>query len=615
MWSDSETNRDFLNFRAVADTAAELVFRANGKPLSMGVSGGWGVGKSSMVKLIRESLSAKFGGKFIFVEFNAWLYQGFDDARAALMEVIAHELVAYAKDNKPLLEEIKEFAGRIDWVRGASWVFRSVAAVKTAGVSEAVIAAAGKAIAHGETEDKNVQSVEKVEKEIASGSHGILKEKKKETPPKEINALRSHFAKILQQMGVALVVFVDDLDRCLPDTAIETLEAMRLFLFMDHTAFIIAADEKMIRQAVRLHFKDPNLDEELVTNYFDKLIQIPIRVPPLGTQEVRAYLFLLFIENSDIGADKKDEVRRRICQRLGESWQGKTVDREFVASLIESCPNKLKSQFELADRIAPILTTSKQIRGNPRLIKRFLNTLSIRLAMAAAQQVTVDEATLTKMLLFERCGDEKAYAALQQHINQRDDGKPVMLKVWEEAVMKGEKPELTTPWTGEFMQDWLALPPLLHDTDLRSVVYISREHLPIISRVEQLSSEASNLLEALVGIRQGASAQLISKLKALDKPDLALMTEKLVSRAKQVTEWSPPPILHALMAVVNADPDLGNVLSRLLVDLPPAQIKAPMVPLIEDKPWATEALKKWASHPDASKPVKNAIAPEKKGNR
>ena len=52
MWSDNETNRDFLNFRCVADTAAEMVVQANGQPLSLGVSGDWGVGKSSMLKLI-----------------------------------------------------------------------------------------------------------------------------------------------------------------------------------------------------------------------------------------------------------------------------------------------------------------------------------------------------------------------------------------------------------------------------------------------------------------------------------------------------------------------------------------------------------------------------------
>lgn len=86
MWSDNETSTDFLNFRTVADTAAEMIYRAGGKPLSMGISGGWGVGKSSMVKLIRESLAERFGEKFVFVEYNAWLYQGYDDAKAALLD-------------------------------------------------------------------------------------------------------------------------------------------------------------------------------------------------------------------------------------------------------------------------------------------------------------------------------------------------------------------------------------------------------------------------------------------------------------------------------------------------------------------------------------------------
>lgn len=98
MWSDNETNRDFLNFRIVADTIAELVVQAEGKPLSVGICGGWGVGKSSMVKLVQESLTESSSDKFVFVEFNAWLYQGFDDARAALMEIIARELVTSAKD-------------------------------------------------------------------------------------------------------------------------------------------------------------------------------------------------------------------------------------------------------------------------------------------------------------------------------------------------------------------------------------------------------------------------------------------------------------------------------------------------------------------------------------
>jgi predicted KAP-like P-loop ATPase len=71
-------------------------------------------------------------------------------------------------------------------------------------------------------------------------------------------------------------VLIDDLDRCLPETTISTLEAIRLFLFLKNTAFVIAADNDMIKHAVRKHFVGIENDL-LVTSYFDKLIQVPIR--------------------------------------------------------------------------------------------------------------------------------------------------------------------------------------------------------------------------------------------------------------------------------------------------------------------------------------------------
>ena len=73
----------------------------------------------------------------------------------------------------------------------------------------------------------------------------------------------------------------------LPNTAISTLEAMRLLLLVPQTAFIIAADEQMIRNAVRSHFGNIDLSDELVTSYFDNLIQISLRVPRLGANEAK----------------------------------------------------------------------------------------------------------------------------------------------------------------------------------------------------------------------------------------------------------------------------------------------------------------------------------------
>ena len=54
------------------------LFSKHSRPISIGVSGAWGVGKSSMIRLVRRALvdrAAKDSARFVFVQFNAWLYQ------------------------------------------------------------------------------------------------------------------------------------------------------------------------------------------------------------------------------------------------------------------------------------------------------------------------------------------------------------------------------------------------------------------------------------------------------------------------------------------------------------------------------------------------------------
>jgi predicted KAP-like P-loop ATPase len=102
-----------------------------------------------------------------------------------------------------------------------------------------------------------------------------------------------------------------------------------------------------------------------------------------------------------------------------------------------------------------------------------LNTLYLRLAAAKAQRVSVDEAALAKMLLFERCGKEEAHVSLLRQINEHSEGKPAFLKAWEEAAAKGEiVANMPAEWSGDFERGWLALGPSLHDVDLRAVVYV-----------------------------------------------------------------------------------------------------------------------------------------------
>lgn len=58
MWHDNETTVDYLNFGVVADACANLLQQADGAAISIGSSGGWGVGKSSLVRMVAHRLDA-----------------------------------------------------------------------------------------------------------------------------------------------------------------------------------------------------------------------------------------------------------------------------------------------------------------------------------------------------------------------------------------------------------------------------------------------------------------------------------------------------------------------------------------------------------------------------
>lgn len=76
-------------------------------------------------------------------------------------------------------------------------------------------------------------------------------------------------------------------------------------------------------------------------------------------------MMLLFVENSDLSTEVKEKIRARICQQLGQTWQGKRVDRAFVQSIHDDFDDELIGQFDTADRLAPLMTTASGIGGNP----------------------------------------------------------------------------------------------------------------------------------------------------------------------------------------------------------------------------------------------------------
>jgi predicted KAP-like P-loop ATPase len=211
VWSDNDTGTDFLNFRFIADIAAEMISQADGRPLSMGVSGSWGVGKSSMMKLLAASLRERSANKFLFVEFNAWLYQGYDDTRAALMETISSAVLKRTEDDKGVAEEVLEKAKglvvQVNWFRVATSGATAVASLALGLPPVGLIGdgvAAVKALVDGDIDQKDLTATLCVAKDGGEKAKSLLRERAvaAQTPPKAIHDFRADLESTLKSLDL-----------------------------------------------------------------------------------------------------------------------------------------------------------------------------------------------------------------------------------------------------------------------------------------------------------------------------------------------------------------------------------------------------------------------------
>ena len=254
--SDHETKVDLLNNEAIAKTIINLIQTKSDSPVTIGVHGDWGAGKSSVLEMISASLENQ--EEVICIKFNGWQFQGFEDAKIALIEGVVTELIANQTVMARASEEIKNVLRRIDWLKVAKkaggLAFTAFTGVPTLEQMTNVFSTLTQQISDP-TKWATLENAQVAHAEMSS----LLTEK----VPNEVREFHNAFQELLVKAKIKrLVVLIDDLDRCLPKTAIETLEAIRLFIFLPKTAFIIGADEAMIEYAVKEHF--PDLPESVI---------------------------------------------------------------------------------------------------------------------------------------------------------------------------------------------------------------------------------------------------------------------------------------------------------------------------------------------------------------
>jgi predicted KAP-like P-loop ATPase len=577
MWADVETSEDLLNYGELAEVIANLLGDPRMLPLSIGISGGWGTGKSSMLKLIEAKLQAATpeidgateagaasasGRRFIVVHYDAWMYQGFDDARAALMETIAGCLVT-AANNKPksVGEKALSLFRRVDKLRALGAVADGalmLAGVPTLGAVSKGLGAISR-IVQGEAEAEDAAEIKDAMKAGRKRLDGVLRPEDKMTPPQEIQAFRSEFASVLADLNAVLVVFIDNLDRCLPAQVIHTLEALRLFLFMGNSAFCIAADEDMVRHSVRKHFD--GMESEHVRDYLDKLIQVPIRVPRLGIPEITSYLMQLFAEiHPDVPADKLDVLRDGIRLMLQQAWNGEPPTAASAARLVsDPPPQDLLAAFELAERMAPLLANAGAVNGNPRIIKRLLNTVRIRAKLAAVRKMEADETIITKLALFERCMGDRAAASLYSEVLASPGGTSDRIRVMQEADKADFKAACPEEWQGaeqeRFLSEWVSLEPRLSGMDLRGVSALSRDTIAMVGRRRGLSAEAAQAVSVLSMVKRLPSPNANTTAAGIPPTERAEVFSLLTTAMRRQADWSsPPPELNGAMVLAKLVP-------------------------------------------------------------
>lgn len=550
MWSDRESESDYLNFGEVSLLAADTLTSPGMLPVSIGIFGNWGAGKSTVLKLIENELRKK-SDEYLIVTFDAWLYQGYDDARAALLEVIARELGKAADGNTPLVNKAKDLLARVNVFRVLGLLAEGVAlahGVPTGGFLARGIGSLDKLTdmlkGEGELSKEDYEALKKTAEDAKKEAGALIKKAEQDTPPQQIDAFRKEYGEILSELGKPLIVIIDNLDRCLPSNAIHTLEAIRLFLFLPNTAFVIAADEEMIRGAVAEYFKGASDRHQI--DYLDKLIQVPIRVPKAGVREIRSYLFMLFAEQYGVTAGALETLRKGLEEALQQSWQADPITKEKVLELTGKDDEELIRAFELADRIAPILATSPIIQGNPRIVKRLLNVVSMRASIAKRRSMPLDESVITKLVIFERCAGAEATADLYRLIDATRSGKPKIFESLEDSELTRLPEDAPKSWkdnptTSDFILEWSKLDPPLKDVDLRAAIYLSRETMPIGVYVVGLSPKGREALQTLVRVASKSSPIGNKVVEGLPLEDQVPVMEGIIDHLRQVGDWSRQP--------------------------------------------------------------------------
>ncbi len=239
------------------------------QPFTISLHSPYGTGKTSFIESWQADLRNQ-GYKTVY--FNAWETDFSQDAFLAFMAAIRTQLSEQSSKPKKARNVISKITRKGIW-----------SAVKRG--APKLVKGAAKKIAGEETVDGALEFFGLGADEIASASEewvaaALEAQEAQENSRVQFRGelqdfVRSELKSSNEQSKKKLIVFIDDLDRCRPNYAIQLLEAIKHLFDVDGLLFVLSIDEAQIRESVRAVYGHQANAEGYLAKFIDWRYRLP----------------------------------------------------------------------------------------------------------------------------------------------------------------------------------------------------------------------------------------------------------------------------------------------------------------------------------------------------
>ncbi len=541
MWTDNASKIDMLFYKPYADIVSETAIGTDEEPLTVGIFGLWGAGKSTLLNLIGKNYEGNKDA--IYVSINAWMFENYEDAKTAIMEALLREL----KDNEKIPIKIrKSFVSlikKIDFLKVGT---------KAAATAAPVIASfvTGNPLPLVLNLPNEAKEIETAIKSVSDSVRGIKDDYLKDDETVDdsvvnnIRNFRNEFEKTLESEEInRVVVLIDDLDRCQPERIIETLEAIKLFLSVKKTTFIIAADENVIQYAIKKKY--PNIDGfniELDKEYIEKMIQVPIQIPELSPKDVQNYLLLLVLQKYMEPNEFEILVSKIEQEKL--MVQSDVIEVEGLEEIYGSLNDSIsfEDRKEYKEVVGAILQIRKiashTLKGNPRQIKRFLNTFILKRKLSKMYYGDdLDMCIMAKLLILHKLNPDlfNQLNVWNSNFNQETDSGNEQYKLMRQGIEESNPASEYQKWYKPRIKAWVMCPPVeLEKENLDRYFYLTREILIQSDDLESNLSEASKaMLDRIGHLSAPLVPRVVNDMRQMNSSDLDDVMTIIIKRIEK----------------------------------------------------------------------------------